>query len=131
MENLWIGIVSLFTDPIAILLFFAALITGLLFAALPGINMVTLGAIILPFTIYLEPAQAIMIYGVIYVAGTYGGAVMAILFNIPGSAENAPTAFDGYPLTQQGKSGLAIGAAIVSSSLGGILATHPDDDCRP
>jgi putative tricarboxylic transport membrane protein len=49
MENLWIGIVSLFTDPIAILLFFAALITGLLFAALPGINMVTLGAIILPF----------------------------------------------------------------------------------
>lgn len=48
---------------------------------------------------------------------------MAILFNIPGSAENAPTAFDGYPLTQQGKSGLAIGAAIVSSSLGGIFST--------
>ncbi len=123
MENLWIGIVALMTDPVAILLFFAALITGLLFAALPGINMVTLGAIILPFTIYLKPEQAIMIYGVIYVSGTYGGAVMAILFNIPGSAENAPTAFDGYPLTQQGKSGLAIGAAIVSSSLGGILAT--------
>jgi hypothetical protein len=54
MENLWIGIVALMTDPIAILLFFAALITGLLFAAIPGINMVTLGAIILPFTIYLE-----------------------------------------------------------------------------
>jgi len=123
MENLWIGIISLFSDPVALLLFSAALVAGLLFAALPGINMVTLGAIILPFTIYLEPSQAIMIYGVIYVAGTYGGAVMAILFNIPGSAENAPTAFDGYPLTQQGKSGLAIGAAIVSSSLGGILAT--------
>jgi len=123
MEHLWIGIVSLFSDPIALLLFCAALLAGLLFAALPGINMVTLGAIILPFTIYLEPSQAIMIYGVIYVAGTYGGAVMAILFNIPGSAENAPTAFDGYPLTQKGKAGLAIGAAIVSSSLGGILAT--------
>jgi len=107
----------------AMLFFFAALIGGLFFAALPGINMVTLGAIILPFTIYLEPTYAIMIYGVIYVSGTYGGAVMAILFNIPGSAENAPTAFDGYPLTQQGKSGLAIGAAIVSSSLGGIFST--------
>jgi len=55
MENLWIGIVSLFSDPIALLLFCAALVAGLLFAALPGINMVTLGAIILPFTIYLEP----------------------------------------------------------------------------
>ena len=123
MENLWIGIVSLFSDPIALLLFFAALIGGLFFAALPGINMVTLGAIILPFTVYLDATHAIMIYGVIYVSGTYGGAVMAILFNIPGSAENAPTAFDGYPLTQQGKSGLAIGAAIVSSSLGGIFST--------
>jgi putative tricarboxylic transport membrane protein len=123
MENLWIGIVSLFSDPIALLLFCAALIGGLFFAALPGINMVTLGAIILPFTVYLDATHAIMIYGVIYVSGTYGGAVMAILFNIPGSAENAPTAFDGYPLTQQGKSGLAIGAAIVSSSLGGIFST--------
>jgi putative tricarboxylic transport membrane protein len=116
------GFVMLSTDPFAVLLFFSSLIVGLFFAALPGINMVTLGAIILPFTIYLDPTHAIMIYGVIYVSGTYGGAVMAILFNIPGSAENAPTAFDGYPMTQQGKSGKAIGAAIVSSSLGGMVS---------
>ncbi len=116
------GFVMLSTDPFAVFLFFSALIVGLFFGALPGINMVTLGAIILPFTVYLNPTHAIMIYGVIYVAGTYGGAVMAILFNIPGSAENAPTAFDGYPMTQQGKSGKAIGAAIVSSSLGGMVS---------
>jgi putative tricarboxylic transport membrane protein len=116
------GFIMLATDPMAVLLFFSSLIVGLFFAALPGINMVTLGAIILPFTIYLDPSHAIMIYGVIYVSGTYGGAVMAILFNIPGSAENAPTAFDGYPMTQQGKSGKAIGAAIVSSSLGGMVS---------
>lgn len=116
------GFILLSTDPFAVLLFFSSLIVGLFFAALPGINMVTLGAIILPFTIYLDPTHAIMIYGVIYVSGTYGGAVMAILFNIPGSAENAPTAFDGYPMTQQGKSGKAIGAAIVSSSLGGMVS---------
>lgn len=122
MEHLWIGIVDLMTDPMAVLLFFSALIMGLLFGALPGINMITLGAVILPFTIYLKAEQAIMIYGVIYTSGTYGGAAMAILFNIPGSPENAPTAFDGYPLTQKGKSGLAIGAAIVCSSLGGILS---------
>lgn len=122
MIDFLMGLSHFITDPVGILLFFAALIAGLIFAAMPGINMLTLGAIILPFTAYLNPTHAIMIYGVIYVAGTYGGAVMAILFNIPGSAENAPTAFDGYPLTQQGKSGKAIGAAIVSSSLGGILS---------
>ena len=122
MELFLRGFILLATDPFAVLLFFGALIIGLFFGALPGINMVTLGAIILPFTAYLTPTHAIMIYGVIYVSGTYGGAVMAILFNIPGSAENAPTAFDGYPMTQQGKSGKAIGAAIVSSSLGGMVS---------
>jgi putative tricarboxylic transport membrane protein len=122
MGNFIWGLTSFATDPVGVLLFFAALVVGLFFAAVPGVNMITLGAIILPFTVYLDPIHAIMIYGVIYVAGTYGGAVMAILFNIPGSAENAPTAFDGYPLTQQGKSGKAIGAAIVSSSLGGMVS---------
>ena len=123
MNELASGVVSLLGDPLAILLFICALIGGLIFAALPGINMITLGAIILPFTVYLDPGHAIMMYGVIYVAGTYGGAVMAILFNIPGSAENAPTAFDGYPLTLQGKSGKAIGAAVTCSALGGIVST--------
>jgi putative tricarboxylic transport membrane protein len=122
MADFIMGLSNLVGDPLAILLFFAALIVGLFFAAMPGVNMVTLGAIILPFTAYLDATHAIMIYGVIYVSGTYGGAVMAILFNIPGSAENAPTAFDGYPLTQKGQSGKAIGAAIMSSSLGGIFS---------
>jgi putative tricarboxylic transport membrane protein len=89
------GLGNLAGDPFAILLFFAALITGLFFAAMPGVNMVTLGAIILPFTVYLDATHA---------------------------AENAPTAFDGYPLTQKGQSGKAIGAAIMSSSMGGIFS---------
>ena len=74
MELFLKGFTLLATDPLAILLFFAALIIGLFFAALPGINMVTLGAIILPFTLYLDPTHAIMIYGVIYVSGTYDAA---------------------------------------------------------
>ncbi len=122
MENFITAIVSIGTDPVAIVLFFAALIVGLLFAAIPGVNVITLGAITLPFTVYLSPTHALMVYGVMFVSGIYGGAVMAILFNIPGSAENAPTAFDGYPMTQQGKSGKAIGAAVTCSALGGILS---------
>ena len=51
-----------------------------------------------------------MLFAVIYCTGTYGGAITAILFNIPGAPENAPTAFDGYPMTKQGKSGKAVGA---------------------
>ncbi|MDR2744590.1 MAG: tripartite tricarboxylate transporter permease, partial [Desulfovibrio sp.] len=123
MDLLIHGIQHLFSDPANIFWFFMALFGGLIFGAVPGISVVTLGAIILPFTAYLSTSQALMIYSVMYCSGTFGGAVMAILFNIPGAAENAPTAFDGYPLTKRGKAGLAIGAAVTCSAIGGILSS--------
>jgi putative tricarboxylic transport membrane protein len=52
-----------------------------------------------------------------------GGSITAILLNAPGTAPNAATCLDGYPLAQQGKAGLAIGAAASANSLGGIIGT--------
>ena len=122
MEDFLAGSLQLFSDPIGIVIFVVALIGGLVFGAVPGLSLLTLGAVILPFTAYMSSTHAIMLYGVIYVSGVYGGAITAILFNIPGSAENAPTAFDGYPMTRQGKSGKAIGYAVTCSAIGGTLA---------
>lgn len=116
------GAQHLFGDPYGLLIFFAGLLGGLVFGAIPGVNMLTLGAVILPFTAYMSAEHAIMLYSVIYCSGVYGGAVTAILFNIPGSPENAPTAFDGYPMTQAGKSGKAIGAAVMFSAVGGTAS---------
>jgi putative tricarboxylic transport membrane protein len=78
--------------------------------------------VILPFTAAMSPTHAIMLYSVIYCAGVFGGAITAILFNIPGSPENAPTAFDGYPMTQKGEAAKAIGAAVICSAFGGICS---------
>ena len=122
LEQLVGGALTLFSDPLSIGIFFAALIGGMLFGAIPGVNMLTLGAIFLPFSGILSASDAIMFYSVLYCSGTYGGAVTAILFNIPGSPENAPTAFDGYPMTQKGQAGKAIGAAVLCSSLGGTCS---------
>ncbi len=117
-----IGTQQLFTDPIGIVIFVVGLIGGLVFGAVPGLSLLTLAAVLLPFTAWMSSTHAIMLYGVIYVSGVYGGAVTAILFNIPGSVENAPTAFDGYPMTKQGQSGKAIGFAVTCSAFGGTLA---------
>ncbi|MEX2365233.1 MAG: tripartite tricarboxylate transporter permease, partial [Pseudohongiellaceae bacterium] len=68
-----------------------------------------------------EPEQAITLMGGIMVSSAIGGSVTAILLNAPGTAPNAATCFDGYPLTRQGKAGLAIGAAATASSVGGII----------
>ena len=122
IENFLAGSSALFGDPITILIFVFGVIGGMLFGAIPGVSMLTLAAILLPFSAALEPAQGVMLFAVIYCTGTYGGAITAILFNIPGAPENAPTAFDGYPMTKQGKAGKAVGAAVLCSAIGGTAS---------
>ncbi len=116
------GAATLVSSPLSVFIFFCGLIGGLLFGAIPGVSMLTLAAIFLPFSGFLSAPDAIMFYSVLYCSGTYGGAVTAILFNIPGAPENAPTAFDGYPMTQKGLAGKAIGAAVLCSALGGTCS---------
>ena len=122
IENFLAGSSALFGDPITILIFVFGVVGGMLFGAIPGVSMLTLAAILLPFSAALEPAQGVMLFAVIYCTGTYGGAITAILFNIPGAPENAPTAFDGYPMTKHGKAGKAVGAAVLCSAIGGTAS---------
>ncbi len=135
MDNFITGTVLLFTDPTGIAIFIFGLFGGLVFGAIPGLSLLTLAAVLLPFSAWLTAEHAIMLYGVIYVSGVYGGAITAILFNIPGSVENAPTAFDGYPMTRKGQAGKAIGFAVTCSAIGGtvsavlmMIATEPIAD---
>lgn len=116
------GTFTLFGDPIGVLIFFGGVMGGMLFGAIPGVSMLTLAAILLPFTAHLSPQHGIMLFSVIYCTGVYGGAITAILFNIPGAPENAPTAFDGYPMTCKGKAGKAVGAAVMCSAIGGCIS---------
>ena len=122
IDNFIAGSLALFGDPFSIVIFVFGVIGGMLFGAIPGVSMLTLAAILLPFTANLEPAQGVMLFAVIYCTGTYGGAITAILFNIPGAPENAPTAFDGYPMTRKGQSGKAVGAAVLCSAIGGVTS---------
>ncbi len=117
------GTVTLFSDPVGILIFLGGVVGGMLFGAIPGVSMLTLAAILLPFTAHLSPEHGIMLFSVIYCTGVYGGAITAILFNIPGAPENAPTAFDGYAMTLKGQAGKAVGAAVMCSALGGVVST--------
>jgi len=122
MDNFIQGTTTLFSDPVSITVFVAGLLGGMLFGAIPGISMLTLAAIALPFSGNFSPENAIMFFSVIYCTGVFGGAITAILFNIPGAPENAPTAFDGYPMTLKGMAGKAVGAAVLCSALGGIAS---------
>src|SRR5699024_3219473 len=51
----------------------------------------------------------------------FGGAITAVLINTPGSPAAVATTLDGYPLTQKGHSGRALGLAVGSSATGGLI----------
>lgn len=99
-----------------------ASIGGILIGSLPGLNATTGVALILPFTITMEPISAATIMLTIYCAATFAGAITAILINTPGTSASATTCLDGYPLSQKGEAGRALGIAAVSSGIGGILS---------
>src|SRR3989304_8289520 len=84
---------------------------GLLFGLLPGITVLAAMSILLPFTIGLEPISAMYLFIGILGAGPFGGAVTAILFNIPGEPTSAAACFDGYPMTKRGEAAKALGPA--------------------
>lgn len=121
MEILSFLLEPLFNNKLLIVLIFGT-IFGLILGVLPGLGPTTGGALILPFTLTLEPLSAVVLLTAIYCSGTYGGAITAILINTPGTPAAAATCLDGYPLAQKGQAGRALGMAAVSSVVGGTIS---------
>ena len=117
MENLSLIMAPLFSSKLIIILFLGTLF-GLILGVLPGLGPTTGGALILPFTMTLDPLSAIVLLTAIYCAGTYGGAITAVLINTPGTPDSAATAIDGHPLAKQGKHQKATKMALFSSVTG-------------
>ncbi len=121
MEAAFSGLAAL-ADPYLLMLIVLATLGGVLVGALPGLNATTGAALLLPFTITMEPIPAIVILTTIYCSATFAGAITAILINTPGTSASATTCLDGYPLSQRGEAGRALGVAAVSSTIGGIIS---------
>lgn len=93
-------------------------ITGLL----PGLGPTAAIALLLPFTYSLSPSGAIIMLAGIYYGSMFGGRIPAILLNLPGDSSSVITTFDGYPLRQQGRAGVALGITAIGSFIGGTVA---------
>ena len=107
--------------PEAALFVCLGIVIGFVFGVIPGLGGVIALALILPFTYVMEPLHAIYLAGGIMGATSFGGSVSAILLKVPGTAPNAATTFDGFPMPEQGRAGEAIGASAAASTLGGLI----------
>ena len=109
-------------DPYTFLMVVFAIVVGTIFGALPGVSATMAVALGLPFTYSMAPVPAIVFLVAVYCSSITGGSITAILFKIPGVPSSAPTTFDGYPMAQRGEAGKALGIALGSSAIGGLVS---------
>lgn len=96
-------------------------IGGVIIGAIPGVGAAVAIAILLPATFSLDPIVGLTMLLGIYGSSMYGGALPAILINTPGTAVNALTTYDGYPMTQNGEARRALSLAYSASFFGGVF----------
>ncbi|MCT4553251.1 MAG: tripartite tricarboxylate transporter permease [Pelagimonas sp.] len=120
MENLLAGAEMLARLDVLIALLIGS-VGGVVIGAIPGVGPAVAIAILLPATFSLEPIVGLTMLLGIYGSSMYGGAIPAVLINTPGTAVNALTSYDGYPMTKRGEAHRAVSLAYSASFWGGIF----------
>lgn len=130
LEGLLNGFASVAT-PMHLAVILAGTALGLLIGALPGLSSPMAIIVLLPITYKMETLVAFDLMIGIYVGAKLGGSYSSILLRTPGTPASACTALDGFPMAQKGQAGLAIGYAIVASTLGGLFGWLAAVSCIP
>ncbi len=112
---------TIISSPLLMGLILLAIPIGMFFGAVPGLGGKLGIAILIPFVFGMD-----MIPGAVFLLAMHsvvhtGGSIPSILFGVPGTGPDAATIVDGYPMTQKGEAGRALGASLGASGLGGVV----------
>jgi putative tricarboxylic transport membrane protein len=108
--------------PFNVLIMFCGVVFGIILGIIPGLGPALGIALLIPFTFKLTPDVGMSLLTAVFVGGISGGCVTAILIRIPGTPGAIATLMDGYPMTQKGLAGQAIGNAVVASLVGTLIS---------
>jgi putative tricarboxylic transport membrane protein len=112
--NLWYGF-SIALQPTNLMWSIFGVLVGNLIGVLPGMGALTTISMLLPLTYVIPPVPAILMLAGIFYGSQYGGAIGAILLNLPSHPPHAVTCLDGYPMTLAGRGGAALGVTMMAS----------------
>jgi putative tricarboxylic transport membrane protein len=112
---------TLLLQPISLLYLTIGMTLGLVIGFLPGLGGLATLALLTPLIIGMDPAAGLAFILGAYGAVSFGGSITAILFNTPGTGEQAVTTFDGYPMARRGQAGRALGVSAAASAFGGLF----------
>ena len=114
LMDLWFGF-GIALQPSNLMWSVFGVLIGNLIGVLPGMGALTTISMLLPLTYVIAPVPAILMLAGIFYGSQYGGAIGAILLNLPSHPPHAVTCLDGYPMTQAGRGGAALGVTMMAS----------------
>lgn len=102
-------------------LVWAGVFAGIWVGAIPGLSGTMAVSLLISFTFSWELNNALALMCGVFIGSVYGGAITAILINIPGAPAAIATGTEGYPLAQRGEAGKAIGLCTTVSLFAGFI----------
>jgi putative tricarboxylic transport membrane protein len=120
LQNVAYGF-SIVLEPARLFMCFIGVLIGTLIGVLPGIGPSATVAILLPVSMSMGAADAMILLAGIYYGSMYGGSTTSILVNIPGESASVVTCIDGYQMARQGRAGAALGMSAFGSFIGGTV----------
>lgn len=94
---------------------------GCLVGVLPGLGSLIAISLLLPITYHLPASGALIMLAGVYFGADYGGGTCSILLGVPGHPAAAVDVLDGYPMTKQGRGGVALFMKCVASFWGSAV----------
>jgi len=114
---------ALVFNPYVLSVIFGAAIFGLVLGAIPGLTATMATALLVPITFFMDPVPAIGAIVTTSAMAIFAGDLPAVLLRIPGTPSSAAYLDDVFAMRERGRPELALGIALVCSSLGGIFGT--------
>lgn len=109
---------TLLLSPYLVFVCLIGVTLGILWGALPGLSTTMAMALLIGLSTGMSQYVAVVFMLGVFTGSVFGGAISAVLINMPGTPDAVPTMIEGYPLAQRGEGGLALGTAISASFIG-------------
>lgn len=105
--------------PYLLMMTLAGVSLGIIWGALPGLSTTMAMGLLIGLSAGMSQEVAISFMLGVYTGSVFGGAISAVLINIPGTPDAVPTMIEGHQLAQRGEGGQALGMSIAASFIGG------------
>jgi TctA family transporter len=114
---------SMVFDPYTLMVMVIAALYGLFVGAVPGLTATMATALLVPVTFFMPPIPAIAAMVTATAMAIFSGDIPGCLLRIPGTPASAAYTDEAFAMTKKGQAGLALGAGLVFSAVGGLFGT--------